>query len=78
MGCNSSTGSKKDDPKSIKFETVGVHSMDEFFRQCTELLNNLTGVLEPLEESREKFMKATNFNYVPGCSKNSITDFFRG
>ncbi len=71
MGCGASKGGSggSGDEMKIKFDKIGVASLDGFFNQCKDVKEALEEVVEPLQEIREKLMELTGFEWIPGCSK---------
>ena len=68
MGCGGSKG--KDEAEidaDITFKPVGVVSMDSFFDQAKQLLDNFNGLTGPLQEQKDKFFELTGFYLEPAA-----------
>jgi hypothetical protein len=62
MGCGSSKGSAEGNSvEEITFKVVGVHGMDEFFEKCKKILDDFKGLLDPVNEAKDKYLDATGF-----------------
>ena len=72
MGCGASKGSSGGADEKIKFDKVGVASLDNFFDQASSVKDSLEDLIGPLEENREKLMELTGFEWIPGTSKKII------
>ena len=77
MGCGGSKGEAGKNEENIKFDKVGVASIDNFFDQAMSCKESLDNVIAPMEEVREKMCELTGFEWIPGTSKsqNALTDF---
>ena len=66
MGCTASSGgsapSGKGNPaKNLKFQHVGVHSVDDFINKTKKVVTEFTDLLEPLEKAQHRFNDVTGF-----------------
>lgn len=71
MGCGASKGGSGGGgaPAKLKFDKVGVKSLDGFFDKVNEIKDQFEELTEPLEENRETIMELTGFEWIPGTSK---------
>eukprot|EP00997_Jenningsia_sp_PLL12_P006076 NODE_2618_length_892_cov_68.788849_g2154_i0.p1 GENE.NODE_2618_length_892_cov_68.788849_g2154_i0~~NODE_2618_length_892_cov_68.788849_g2154_i0.p1 ORF type:complete len:263 (+),score=42.41 NODE_2618_length_892_cov_68.788849_g2154_i0:54-842(+) len=66
MGCGESTG-KDDSNTTIAFKDVGCKTIDEFFKQAKELVDDLTSFESSLQDEKDAFYKETGFEFAPGA-----------
>lgn len=53
MGCGASKGRSSSENESITFKHLGVHSMDEFFNKCKEIVDQFKELTSPLDEAKD-------------------------
>jgi len=70
MGCKSVSKGKAASLSlaDINFKTTGIHSLDHFFANCTNILADITEIIAHLFDFKINFLKSTGFDQVPGSS----------
>ena len=81
MGCSSSSNAhsakKKKKLKEIKFDHVGVYSLDDFLSKAKATIDEFGDLLEPVESAMENFINVTDFWKEKHASKSSsISSYF--
>ena len=67
MGCGSSKGHFK--KNNIKFEKTNIASLDKFFTDVKESVDDLNTLTGGVNMRKEDYYMSSGFLYVPGASK---------
>eukprot|EP00349_Pseudokeronopsis_sp_Brazil_P002134 CAMPEP_0202964194 /NCGR_PEP_ID=MMETSP1396-20130829/8274_1 /ASSEMBLY_ACC=CAM_ASM_000872 /TAXON_ID= /ORGANISM="Pseudokeronopsis sp., Strain Brazil" /LENGTH=237 /DNA_ID=CAMNT_0049686111 /DNA_START=19 /DNA_END=732 /DNA_ORIENTATION=- len=77
MGCGASKGkeggdTEKNEVDEIKFKSMNMWEVDDFFRKVSNFLDDFKGALDPYTEAKKQLYDITKFYEVPGAAPEQV------